>query len=205
MNFLAHFYLAYGDEQRLVGQFMADAIKGNDYLSFEGNIRDGIIQHRFIDSTTDSHQGSSQLRSLLRPTVGLLSPIAVDILFDYALAKKWNEFHALPLEKFADQVYMSLAKHHHLLPERMQNTLHYMAKYDWLSAYQHKQGIINSLNGMSKRVRGGEKLLAAIAIFDEIEHHIFENFEPVFKDLSSGIKTLILDSNSTYLSPNHHY
>ncbi|MEZ4799190.1 MAG: ACP phosphodiesterase [Flavobacteriales bacterium] len=205
MNFLAHFYLAYGDEDRLVGQFVADAIKGNDYLEFEGNIREGIKQHRFIDTTTDSHHGSSQLRSLLRPKVGLLSPIAVDILFDYALATRWQEFHNLPLEKFAEQVYITLAKNNHFLPERMQITLHYMAKYDWLSGYQYKHGIINSLKGLSQRVSRGEKLLAAIDMFDEIENDIFENFDLVFKDLTDGVKTLILDSNSTYLSPNHHY
>ena len=34
---------------------MADGIRGNDYLNFPEEIKNGIILHRHIDTFTDAH------------------------------------------------------------------------------------------------------------------------------------------------------
>lgn len=53
MNFLAHAHLSGENEDILFGNFVADAVKGNEVMNFEGDIRQGIRLHRKIDVFTD--------------------------------------------------------------------------------------------------------------------------------------------------------
>jgi len=54
MNFLAHSFLAFSDEQ-IVGQFLQDFIKNKERFSFPVGIQEGIRMHREIDTFTDAH------------------------------------------------------------------------------------------------------------------------------------------------------
>ena len=55
MNFLAHLYLSGDDEEQIVGNFIADHVKGKAIESYSDGIRAGIMLHREIDVFTDSH------------------------------------------------------------------------------------------------------------------------------------------------------
>ena len=55
MNFLAHIYLSGNNDLIKIGNFMADGIRGKDYLNFPEDIKKGILLHRQIDTFTDSH------------------------------------------------------------------------------------------------------------------------------------------------------
>ena len=55
MNFLAHAYLSFGQEEILVGNLVADFIKGKELRQFSEDIQIGILLHREIDSFTDTH------------------------------------------------------------------------------------------------------------------------------------------------------
>lgn len=205
MNFLAHFYLAFGDEHRLVGQFVADAVKGKQIFEFEDKIQQGIWHHRHIDSVTDQHEASSAIRGLIRPKVGLLSPVAVDMLFDHVLAKNWKDYHTSELPDFAQSIYKTLNYYRALLPERMQTTLYYMEKHDWLTSYSRPEGIKHNLTGLSKRVTRGHQLLNSFEFIDNNEVEIHKAFNTVFKDLSNHIKTEIMGSKTPFLDTKHHY
>ena len=205
MNFLAHFYLAYGDDDRLVGQFIADAIKGKQFENYSPSIQAGIFQHREIDQLTDQHEATLRLRSIIRPEIGLLSSVAIDVFMDHILAVEWNTFHAEPLPLFAKNVYKTLKNNHDHLPERMQHTLKYMEKHDWLSGYAEEEGIRRSLNGLSRRVSGGEKLNLAAEMFVSLKPEIKVTFHAVFKDLSYMIKRRIEATNQPKLDSNHYY
>jgi acyl carrier protein phosphodiesterase len=205
LNFLAHFYLAYGDDDRLVGQFIADAVKGKQYENYSPSIQEAIFQHREIDQLTDQHESTLHLRSIIRPEVGLLSSVAIDVYMDHILALEWNKFHALSLPQFAQNVYGTLKKNHPLLPERMQHTLKYMEMHDWLSGYAEEEGIKRSLNGLSRRVSGGEKLNVAAEMFVDLKPQIETTFHAVFKDLSVMIKRRIEATNQPKLDSNHYY
>jgi acyl carrier protein phosphodiesterase len=205
LNFLAHFYLAYGDDDRLVGQFIADAVKGKQYQTYSPSVQEAIFQHRQIDQLTDTHEATLKLRALIRPEVGLLSSVAIDVFMDHILATQWKNFHAMPLEQFSQNVYKTLKKNHDLLPERMQHTLKYMEMHDWLSGYAHEDGIKRSLNGLSRRVSGGEKLNLAAEMFVELKPEIETTFHAVFKDLSDMIKRRIEATNQPKLDSNHYY
>ena len=56
MNFLGHFYLSQHDPELLVGNFIADYVKGKRYLDYPPKISEGIMMHRQIDHFTDTHE-----------------------------------------------------------------------------------------------------------------------------------------------------
>lgn len=205
MNFLAHFYFAYGSEDRLLGQFIADAVKGKNFARYSGGVRDGILQHRIVDHLTDIHEAPRSLRAELRAACGLLSPVAVDMLLDHSLAKKWDHFHALPLPHFAASVYATLGKSPALLPDRMRITLEYMSRYDWLSSYAHAQGLERSIRGLSTRVNGGEQLLGMLENTPFYVRLSDEILEPFMRAMATRVKDSILHSGSPFLSEEHYY
>lgn len=205
MNFLAHFYLAYGSPNRLAGQFIADAVKGKSYEQYAEEIRNGIRQHRLIDGYTDTLEHAMILRAALRPHCGVLSSIAVDMIFDHALALSWKDFHSEPLESFSQHCYDELAPFESIMPERMKITFDYMRRYDWLSAYQHKEGLVRSIKGLSQRVTGGEKLLNAIQPLDELTNIALLNIHPMMNALAMHVKTDIQQSTEPFLSKAHQY
>ncbi len=55
MNYLAHLFLSGNNDLLKIGNFMADGIRGNDYLNFPEEVKNGIILHRHIDTFTDAH------------------------------------------------------------------------------------------------------------------------------------------------------
>jgi acyl carrier protein phosphodiesterase len=63
MNFLAHLYLSGKDKSGvLVGNFIADQVKGKQLASFPKNMQRGIRLHRKIDEFTDSHEVTARCK-----------------------------------------------------------------------------------------------------------------------------------------------
>lgn len=205
MNFLAHFYLAYDDEQRLVGQFIADAVKGRYFDQHPAPIQEGIRQHRLIDHMTDISEGPKALRAFLRPHCGLLSPVAVDMLLDHILAKQWSHYHRQSLQTFAETTYQTLEKNKVLLPNRMAEALFYMKKYNWLSAYASKEGLLKSIEGLSRRVQGGELLENISPIFEDAVNQAETSFKVFFPELCQAVKHEISLSERPFFGINNYY
>ena len=55
MNYLAHLYLSSGNKDLMIGNFIADHVKGNAINNFSDEIISGIKLHRLIDDFTDHH------------------------------------------------------------------------------------------------------------------------------------------------------
>jgi acyl carrier protein phosphodiesterase len=188
LNYLAHFYLAFGDRDLLTGQFVADAVKGKQFLGYPGRIAGGILLHRHVDAYTDSHPQNLRLRSLIRQKLGLFTPVAIDLFFDHFLALQWEKWHREPLESFAAGCYASLTGHREHLPERMRVTLDYMSRYNWLAGYATKVGLQRSLEGLSGRVRGGHVLRIAPAVLDQYYPEIQQTFHIFFPEMIQSAK-----------------
>ncbi len=98
MNFLAHIYLSGNDTDLIIGNFIADGIKGKKYKKFSPGIQKGILLHREIDTFTDAHPIVRQSTKRLHKNYGHYSGIIVDILYDHFLAKNWSRYSDVPLE-----------------------------------------------------------------------------------------------------------
>lgn len=153
MNFLAHLYLAGNDEGLLVGNFIADAVKGNKYKNFPGEISKGILMHRAVDYFSDHNAVYLKSVHRLQPAYGKYSGVITDMFYDYFLASNWSKFSTVGLEEFCREMYRILSSHKKDMPEESCIILDYMIKRDWLYSYSKIEGIRQALEGMSRRIK----------------------------------------------------
>ena len=55
MNYLAHILLSGDNPEIIIGNFMADSIKGKQYKIYPEQVQIGVLLHRHIDTFTDNH------------------------------------------------------------------------------------------------------------------------------------------------------
>ena len=188
MNYLAHIYLSGNDDELKIGNFIADSVKGKDYLSFPENIKNGILLHREIDTFTDAHPLVRAGTARLMPNYGLYSGVIVDILYDHLLAKNWKEYHSQNLKDYVSEFYDLLKKKYSVLPKRVQNFLPIMLEQNWLLSYASLTGIETILFQMNHRVKNEVKLHLAVHEFQE---H-YEEFDSEFRVFFEEIKSFVL-------------
>jgi len=151
MNFLAHAYLSGTDKEILIGNFIADAVKGSNGARFSEGIQKGISLHREIDSYTDHHPVFLRSKRLLQEEYGKFSGVIVDIYYDHFLAREWARYSDTDISEFALQVYRLMLENYSLLPPRSKRILPYMVIHNWLVGYSRFRDLQWVFNGMSAR------------------------------------------------------
>ncbi len=184
MNFLGHFFLSHHDQDLLVGNFIADAVKGKKYLDYPENIAKGIMMHRQIDHFTDNHKMVRQGRKRLFPAYRHFAGVIMDMYYDHLLATDWMRYSDLSLEDFAENVYGIIESYWQYLPERSRYMFPYMKSGNWLVKYATTEGIDRSLTGMAKRLNNNSKLEHAI---DQLNEH-YELLKPEFDFFMHDLK-----------------
>jgi acyl carrier protein phosphodiesterase len=198
MNFLAHLHLSGSDDQVMIGNFIGDHIKGDNFsippsgnhlhqkeqLYNKGVIK-GIKLHRLIDAFTDSHPLVHESKKRLRPHFHKYSPVIVDVFYDHFLAKNWNKYHPEPLQKYVDYVYSLLKQNENILPEKTKKLVPYMIQHNWLKGYSTLEGINRALTRMSRRAKFDSKMDQA-ATFLEKDYELYQKeFEQFFPELKN--------------------
>lgn len=176
MNFLAHIYLSGNEEGVIIGNFIADGIKGKRYEKFPPSIAKGILLHRSIDTFTDAHPIVHQSTARLHKNYSHYSGVIVDILYDHFLAKNWNKYSDVPLDEYVQDFYELLRENFTILPARIQRMMPYMIADNWLLSYATIEGISKILAQMNVRTKGISKMNLAVA---ELEEY-YEEFEAEF-------------------------
>ena len=152
MNYLAHAHLSFGQPQILVGNMISDFVKGKKQFDYSLPIQKGIKLHRSIDSFTDEHAVTKEMKQVFRPAYGLYAGAFTDIVYDYFLANDKNEFASTAaLEQFSHEVYAILENQLAGLPLLFQQMFPYMRSHNWLYNYRNKWGIQKSFAVMYKR------------------------------------------------------
>jgi len=151
MNFLAHAYLSGTDEEILIGNFIADAVKGSNAAAFSEGIQKGIRLHREIDSYTDHHPIFLRSKKRLQEEYGKFSGVVVDIYYDHFLARDWAKYFDRELSEFALHVYKVMLENYALLPPRSKRILPYMVIHNWLVGYSRFKDLQWVFDGMSRR------------------------------------------------------
>ena len=188
MNFLAHAHLSFDLEEILVGNFVADFIKGKEFQQFSLGIQRGILLHREIDTFTDTHPLVKSGQSYLRPKFRHYSSVITDIFFDHYLAKNWNHFSNLSLEKFAWSTYNTLENHLHNLPDDFKEMFFWMKKQNWLVNYQTLEGIQQTLNGLTRRASFDSKMNESMEILLDKQAEFELIFFTFYPDLETFAK-----------------
>lgn len=161
MNFLAHLYLSGSNTELLIGNFIADFVKGNAKNDYPEGIRRGIELHRSIDDFTDHHPITSLSKHRLYPTQGKYAPVVIDMFYDHFLAKAFEEYSLVPLNEFAESVYNIIQENSAHLPMKVRQFLPYMIEHNWLLSYATVHGISRTLRGMSTRVAFANRMNTA--------------------------------------------
>jgi len=167
----------------MIGNFIADHIKGNQFTHFHPEIQQGIKLHREIDTYTDVHPIMRRSKRRLHKRYGLYSGVIIDIFYDYYLAKNWEHYSAMPLDVYVEAVYDLFLKNKTILPEKTLQLLPYMIEYNWLYNYQFKEGIQNVLNGMNRRTKNKGQMNLAIEDLNTSDKYFEQDFQEFFEDL----------------------
>ena len=153
MNFLAHIYLSGDDDFIKIGNFMADGIRGKEYLNFPDQIKKGILLHRQIDTFTDAHPIFRKSKHRLHKNYGHYSGVIIDIFYDHFLAKNWGAYSATNLNDYTANFYNLLQQNNASLTLRVKNMLPHMIKNNWLLSYQTVNGIEKIVTQMDYRTQ----------------------------------------------------
>ena len=192
MNFLAHIYLSGNNELLKIGNFMADGIRGKDYMFFPEEVKRGILLHRKIDSFTDAHLIYRKSKHRLHEKYGHYSGVIMDIIYDHFLAKNWSKYSNESLANYAGEFYKLLDKNEDLLTERTKNLLPYMKQNNWLLSYQSIEGIEKILFQMNHRTKNRSNMQEAIVELKLYYTETEEEFTRFFNELQLYVAQQLL-------------
>lgn len=187
MNFLGHLYLSGDEPLVIVGNFMADEVKGRDLSRYHRDLQRGIRLHRTIDSFADTHPLQRTGRARLRIHTGRYSGVVMDMFHDHLLATDPVRWRKEPLPVFAERMYTLLQHNQHHMPPAVRTMLSYMAQGDWLSSYATLPGIGSALAGLARRVPGGEVMIGAEAVLHEHMEAFRQEFEGFMHDIEEHL------------------
>lgn len=193
MNFLAHLFLSGTNPEIRVGNFIGDFVRGrNLHEQFSADMALGIELHREIDDFTDSHAVVRESKIRLRPKYRHYAPVIVDMFYDHFLARKWNDYHPLPLDHYAKENYELLQKYADQLPLRVQQMLPYMIQGNWLVSYSRIEGIHRALSGMAHRTPYKSKMEEATHDLKKYYAEFEMEFVQFFPDLEERCQLFLL-------------
>ncbi|MEZ4758021.1 MAG: ACP phosphodiesterase [Flavobacteriales bacterium] len=188
MNYLGHLFLSGEEPLVIVGNFMADDIKGRHFHDHHPLVQQGIRLHRAIDSYTDAHPAQREGRARLRVHAGRYSGVVMDMFYDHLLARYWATFRSEPLARYADRMYRLLVEHRELMPPGIRMLLKHMAAGDWLTTYASEEGLARALSGLAARVPEGHVMRGAEAVLWADRDQYTAEFEVFMRDIQEHLR-----------------
>jgi len=187
MNFLAHTFLSGSDNEIKIGNFIADAVKGNSYNNYPTKIAKGILLHRKIDYFADTHKIYFISKKLLSEKYGLYSGIVIDIFFDHFLAVNWKNFSNINFKAYCRNFYLQLVINSNILPLKYKYMLPFLIVGDWFGSYKSTENIESVLKRMSKRTTLPDESLFAKKVLENnyatLEKYFFDFMNEIIKEL----------------------
>ena len=190
MNFLAHSYLSFSEEQ-LVGNMIADFVKNRDVARLPESIQKGIKLHRAIDTFTDAHPLIHEAKAPFRPLVRLYSGAFVDVAFDYFLANDTTENSQREWQEHSQRVYAVLRRYEEFLPEVFKKVLDKMQQDDWLYNYRNEWGIEYSFRNVVNKAQFLDKTTNVFPAFLANKDFLREKYEIFFPEIKSFAQDLV--------------
>ncbi len=162
---------------------MGDFIKASKWKLLPKRVAEGVLLHRFIDSTTDDHEISADLRTMLYPVCGKYASIALDMLYDHMLAVEFENWGPMPLPAYIDQAYRRIQLKQDVMPEACRVMVNYMVSQNWLGNYSSIDGIQETLIRMERRIGRPTGFEGVKVAFLNDYDRFFEGFHRIFPDL----------------------
>lgn len=183
MNYLAHLFLAEHNYDSIVGNFIADFVKGTVSTDLPDKIAAGIVLHRKIDQFTDDHPIVKKAKYTIDDKYGRFRGIILDILFDHFLASNFSKFSVQSLEDFSSFVFHSLIHNWQYLPEQVKVIAPNMIKNNWLTGYRNISNIGRALMHIEMRSKKSPDMSSAVEELSDKIERLEESFFIFFPDL----------------------
>lgn len=153
MNFLAHAALAQkGSDDFLLGNLIADGIKGRDLTHLKRDVAYGVAHHRSVDAAIDSHLSVLDLLSQIPNGQRRFAGIAFDVVWDHFIASNLKD------RTLINRSYRVLSSNP--IPGRLERMVKVMIEGDWLSNYADFDFTLRAIAGIGQRLSGPNQLLA---------------------------------------------
>ena len=191
MNYLAHLFLSANIEGLIIGNFIGDSVKGDDYLDYPEPIKNGIILHRKIDNFTDHHSIIHDAKHYFKPEFDKYSGVLIDVYFDHFLAKNFYKFSQISLADFEINIQILLKNNFMYLNSKSKLFYEYMLKHDILSANTQLSAIEKVLNGITHRIEHRSELVKSITIFNDNYDALEQLFFVFWNEISEYIRVEI--------------
>ena len=185
MNFLAHLKLSGDHEKIMLGNFIADHIKGNKIHHFPQEIKDGIMLHRKIDYYTDHHPAFIQTRTRLHKKYHKYAGVIADIFYDHFLARNWDDYAEISLSHFTSYSYGILLRNYTILPRKTKQLLPFIIMQNWLASYGKFDGLTRAFDMMARRAKNKSNMEFAV---DDLraDYELYKaDFERFFPDIAA--------------------
>ena len=153
MNFLAHFHLAWPDEDLIAGGLEGDYYKGPLGNDLPAPLARGVRLHRAIDAYTDAHPRIATLRAELPAQLRRFSGILIDLSFDHFLYKHWADFSEVPRRDFNKAVYRTLQAREDQLSDSSRRMLARLVQHDILDLYGDWSTVTATAERIGERFR----------------------------------------------------
>ena len=153
MNYLAHAYFSFNNPSILLGNMISDYVKGKKQYDYPIEIQKGIRLHRLIDTYTDEHPITKEIKKIFTPSVRLYAGAFVDVVYDHFLATNKTILNEEQWLTFTKVSYDLLADQSNHFPEKFARMFPYMQSQNWLFNYRYIWGIENSFGGLVRRAK----------------------------------------------------
>ncbi|MEO8086551.1 MAG: acyl carrier protein phosphodiesterase [Bacteroidota bacterium] len=171
----------------MIGNFIADFVKGKKKDDYPDEIRIGIELHRFIDNFTDHHAVVLNSIRRIHERQEKYSGVVIDILYDHFLAANFSAYSEIPLQEFSQRTYAVLKANWEVLPTGVHHFLPFMIERNWLLNYATVDGIGRALTGLSGRVKYDNRMDEAVQDLQENYTELEADFKTFFPELVNGV------------------
>lgn len=190
MNFLAHAYLSFGNSEILIGNMIADQIKGKQIEQYPETIQQGIHIHRQIDSFTDKHPSTQDAAKLLQNTAGRYSGAFLDVAYDHFLAQDQENEPVEGWETFAQRSYKQISDYKDILPGQFCSMFMYMESENWFYNYRYKWMVEKSFHRLKQRANYLDNEANIFGEFEKNYNELRDYYQSFFPELKSFVQSL---------------
>lgn len=197
MNYLAHALLSFDNKDILAGNMISDFVKGKKQFDYPITIQKGIQLHRAIDTFTDSHEITKEIKKIFVPAYRLYAGAFTDVIYDYFLANDKSNFeNDAALKAFTQHSYAQLEENKEWFGLKFGAMFPYMKIQDWLYNYQFDWGIQKSLEGVKRRSAYITESQTAFDLFLKNKDHV----QPLYAVFFPAVKTFTADTLAQLLN-----
>ncbi len=168
MNYLAHLYLSGNVEDIVIGNFIGDAVRGDQYKRLKPVRR---------------------VKKRMWHVFGRYSSVVADVFLDHFLARDWETYHPQSLEAYADSVEAMLRPRLAEFPERSRRFFDYMIQNQVLLGYASIIGTGKVLTQMAQRARFESHMEHGAAELSRCYEAYRQDFRAFFPELCAFVQT----------------